>query len=276
VHLDRDDPRFGATVVGLGAMGVVARLTLRVEPTFDITQTVMLDLPMAVVRERLHELFGLAYSVSLFTEWRDDQVSQIWIKQRAGELFDTGVLAGATAAERPMHPIVGVDAAACTDQSAVAGPWHERLPHFRPDHQPSAGAELQSECFVDRADAPAALDALRKLAPVLAPLVLVSEFRSIAGDDLWLSMASGRDSVGFHFTWRLDVERVLPVLAQVEQALEPFAPRPHWGKLTTMSPTTIRSRYERFDDAMNVRRAGDPQGTFLNRYVSDIAAPGDA
>ena len=276
VHLATDDHRFAATVVGLGVMGVVARLTLRVEPTFDISQTVVLDLPMAAAQERLHELLGLAYSVSMFTDWRSDAMSQVWIKQRAGELFDADALTGATAADRPMHPIGGVDAAACTDQSGRPGPWHERLPHFRPDHRPSAGAELQSECFVDQADAPAALATLRGLAPVLAPVVLVSEVRSIAADDLWLSMASGRDSVGFHFTWRPLAARVLHAVTQVERALEPFAPRPHWGKLTTMTPTTIRSRYDRFDEAMDVRRAGDPHGTFLNRYVGDIVAGGDS
>ena len=45
LRLDGGDDRFAGAVVGLGATGVAVRVTLAVEPTFDVAQTVYRDLP---------------------------------------------------------------------------------------------------------------------------------------------------------------------------------------------------------------------------------------
>jgi alditol oxidase len=278
VVVDRRHPLWAAAGVGLGAFGVVARAALRVEPTFDVAQTVHLDVPFESGVGQLDAILASAYSVSLFTDWTGDRFHQVWRKRRIVATTDaptdpaTTTIDGSfgTPTMGNVHPLPGLDAGACTEQLGIPGPWHERLPHFRADATPSAGAELQSEYFVDRRDAPAALRALHELAPLLCPLVLVTEVRSVAADALWMSPAFERDSVAIHFTWRLEPHAVMALLPRIEATLDEFAPRPHWGKLTAMAAATIRARYPRFDDFAHHRDRLDPGGTFGSPYLDEL------
>ena len=157
------------------------------------------------------------------------------------------------------------------DQLGVAGPSHERLPHFRLGLTPSSGAELQSEYAVPREHGVDALRALRRLADLVAPVLIVSEIRAVRGDDLWLSPFHDRDSVAFHFTWEPRIDDVLSVLPHVEAALAPFAMRPHWGKLFAASPEQLDAVYPRLPDFRRLVRSVDSGGKFSNdfsaRYV---------
>lgn len=268
--LGPDDPELPGSVVALGGLGVVTRVTLAVQPTFDVAQEVWLDLPWSVTLDGFDALMGSAYSTSLFTDWTGDTVGQVWRKHRvdAGTLtVPTPALDAARRAERPVHPVPGQDPAACTLQGGVPGPWHERLPHFRLEFTPSAGAELQSEWLVPRAHAVAAIEALRGLRDLVAPLLLISEIRSVAGDDLWLSTAHGGDRVALHFTWRplrAQVDAALPV---IEEALAPFDARPHWGKLFAAEHRTLRGLYPRWDDARALLAHRDPECVFTNDFL---------
>jgi xylitol oxidase len=213
------------------------------------------------------------YSVSLFTDWRHGTFQQVWCKRRIDQgdrgAPAAGELLGAPAARRPLHIVDGLPPDACTEQLGVPGPWHERLPHFRLGFTPSVGDELQSEFFVDRADGAAALRAVRAVAPALAPL-LVTEVRAVAADDLWLSPAFERDSLAIHVTWVRDEAAVTAALPALEAGLAPFDPRPHWGKLTTLPPEVIRSRFPRFDDFTALVDDLDPGGTFSNPYLERL------
>ena len=164
---------------------------------------------------------------------------------------------------------------ALTEQLGVAGPWHARVPHFRMDHTPSAGAELQTEYLIPRQHAPAALLALDAIRERFAPVLMVSEVRTIAADPLWMSMASGRASAAIHFTWQPDWDGVRAVLPLIEGALEPFDPRPHWGKLFTMSPDRVRASYERMPSFAALLERYDPTGTFRNGFLDRYVFDGD-
>jgi alditol oxidase len=77
------DPRtFQATVVNLGALGVVTKVTLNVEPAFTMRQDVYLDVPMAQVREHFEDIVAAGYSVSLFSDWQKGRVNEVWVKRR--------------------------------------------------------------------------------------------------------------------------------------------------------------------------------------------------
>ncbi|MBX7265825.1 FAD-binding protein [Micromonospora sp. Llam7] len=254
----RGDPDFPGMVVSLGALGIVTRLTLDVVPTFDVRQYVRLDLP----REALGEAFSSAYSVSVFTDWRSTRGTQVWRKQLADQPPPPADWLGTTAADRPWHPVPGMPVVNCTEQLGVAGPWHERLPHFRLGFTPSNGDELQSEYHLPRAVAADALAALDRVAHLMAPVAQTSELRTIAADDLWLSPQHGRDSLAVHFTWIADVAAVLPVVAEVERALAPFAPRPHWGKVFTLTRAEIAPTYPRWPDFAALVARLDPAGKF--------------
>lgn len=270
---DEQPDVMNAITVGLGAAGVVTRITLDVEPTYEMRQHVYEDLPMPVALTRLDEIMAAGYSVSLFTRWGKGSIEQLWCKARDRPVDDerlAGTAFGATPATRNLHPVAGLTAESCTDQLGMPGPWHERLPHFRMGFTPSSGDELQSELFVARRDAPDVMRELIRLADVLEPVLKVSEVRSVAADELWLSPCYRRDSIAFHFTWVPSWQRVRPVLRLVESALEPFAPRPHWGKLTTIDAGTVGSRYERLGAFNELLGAWDPIGKFRNDYLGEL------
>jgi xylitol oxidase len=268
----RPDVPLDAVVVGLGSFGVVTAVTLAVEPTFDVAQEVYPDVPWDAVLADLDAVTGSADSVSLFTDWRAPTVAQVWRKSRVTSGWEPRPhLLGTARSTVAMHPLAGVDPASTTDQLAVPGPWHERLSHFRMEHTPSHGEELQSEYLIAREHAVDAVEALRRVGPRLAEVLLVSEIRTMAADGLWLSGAYGRPTVGLHFTWRRDPEAVTALLVEVEEALAPFGPRPHWGKLFTAtgagSPTALRAAYPRFDDARDLAARLDPHGRFHNAFL---------
>jgi alditol oxidase len=264
---DGDPGRFPGVVVALGALGIVTQLTLDTVPAFDIRQYVYENLPYEQVSEHFDQIVSSAYSVSLFTDWRLPRIRQAWLKRRADAADDWAAepeWMGGRLAAGPRNPVPGMPAANCTEQLGVPGPWHERLPHFRPEFTPSAGNELQSEYLLPRDSAIDALHALQPIAGQITPVLQICEIRTIAADELWLSPSHQRDTVAFHFTWIKDWAAVAPVLAQVEGRLAPLQARPHWGKLCTMSPEAVRGAYQRLDDFRQLMRRYDPASKFRN------------
>jgi xylitol oxidase len=270
--LDMGDDDFAGAVVALGMLGIVTSVTLAIEPTVAVAQYVYDDLSLAQFTAHLDATMSAAYSVSVFTDWRGPVMNQVWMKHRIDAMvpgqFGTGPrFMDASLADGPRHPVPGVDPAACTEQDGVPGPWHERLPHFRLDFTPSSGDELQSEYFVTRDTAVAALTAISSIAHLISPVLQICELRTIAADELWLSPAYGRASFAIHFTWISDIAAVAPALIAIEEQLAPFAARPHWGKVFEMNPDIVRGRYERMPDFSTLVGRFDPTGKFRNAFV---------
>lgn len=258
---------FAGAVVGLGALGVVVRLTLDLQPSFKVEQYVYENMPLSQVKDHFDDIQASAYSVSLFTDWRQPRVNEVWLKSRVKFAAPEEWLE-ARLAKRNLHPIAELPAGNCTPQMGVPGPWYERLPHFKTGFTPSAGKELQSEYFVPRKNAVDAILAISRLGEQVSPYLLISEIRTVAADDLWMSMAYGRPSVAIHFTWKQDVPAVRRLLPLIEKELEPYAPRPHWGKLFTLPPAVLRSRYEQFDAFRQLAARYDPKGKFRNDFLN--------
>ncbi|HEY8471574.1 MAG TPA: D-arabinono-1,4-lactone oxidase [Natronosporangium sp.] len=266
VTLTRDDDRFAGAVVGLGALGVVTSLTLDLVPAFEVAQYVYDQLPYETLLEQPDEIFGTAYSVSVFTSWRHPYADQVWLKHR--EPWDAPQRwLGARRADGPRHPIAGMPAVNCTEQLGVPGPWYARLPHFRLEFTPSNGEELQSEYLIPREATAEALTAIHGIRDRIAPVLQICELRTVAADDLWLSMSYQRDSTAIHFTWVADPDAVAPVIAAIEERLAPFDPRPHWGKLFSVPPQVLAQRYPRLPDFAALVREFDPTGKFRNDFL---------
>jgi xylitol oxidase len=268
-ELDRAE--FPGAVVGLGALGVITRITLRVQPTYRVRQYVYEDLPLRQMQDHFDEIQATGYSVSLFTDWRGKRISEVWIKSRVGEgrpFPGPQEFFGAKLARRNLHPIIGLSAENCTQQMGVPGPWYDRLPHFRMGFTPSAGKELQSEYLLPRRHAVEAILAIERLQGQVSPHLLISEIRTIAADDLWMSTCYRQPSVAIHFTWKPDWPAVRNVLPVIERELSPFRPRPHWGKLFTMAPAALRARYEKLDDFLKLAAKYDPKGKFRNDFLN--------
>jgi xylitol oxidase len=258
VEARRGDDDFDGMVVGLGALGAVTRITLDVEPAYDLRQRVFEGLEWDALFEHFDEITARGDSVSVFTRWRET-VDQVWVKSRGetrGDLF------GARPATVDRHPIIELDPVNCTPQLGRPGPWHERLPHFRMGFTPSSGDELQSEFFLPRSSVVPALEALRSLAPRVQPVLQIAEVRTVAADTFWMSPMYGRDTVAIHFTWQpVDIA---PVVAEIQAALAPYGARPHWGKVFL---GTAGRLYERRDDFVRLAGRLDPRGAFRNAWL---------
>jgi xylitol oxidase len=267
---EHDGEQFLGAVIGLGGLGVVTKLTLDIQPTFNMRQNLYENLTLSQLETAFDAIMSSAYSVSLFTDWRDETINQIWLKRRIVD-NELGVaqptVFGATLATRNLHPIGDLSAENCTEQMGVPGAWHERLPHFRMNFTPSSGEELQTEYFVPRDTAYAALRAVNQIRDHIAPHLLTSEIRTIAADNLWMSPCYKQDSVAIHFTWKRDWLAVSKVLQLIEDSLEQFNARPHWGKLFTLSPHRLQSRYEKLADFQQLLRHYDPHGKFHNAFL---------
>ncbi len=276
---DRSSPELPALAVGLGAFGIITQVTLEVEPSYLMRQDLYRNTTWGHVLENLDEVLASAYSVNLHCHYGVDEFRTIWQKSRiavdgSGEPVDVEVPDIAWGAERWDTIAIEGDR---LNPATIPGPWHERLPHFTPQGEPSArGDELQTEYFVGRSDAVAALEALRRMGDDIDPHLRGSEIRSVKGDGLWLSPCVGRDCLSIGFTWNKHPEEVEALLPKIEEALRPFAPTPHWGKLFAMERAELLDRFRRLDDFFTLAHALDPAGTFSNEFLQRLSGEQDA
>jgi len=268
-HAGRSGPDFDGMAVGLGAFGIVVRVTVDVEPAYLVRQDVYAGLSWDRVLADLDGIMSAGYSVSLFTDWSGDSV-QAWVKRRiAGP--DDAVPEEFFGARRDLGPARLADSPVDNlTAHGAAGPWSQRLPHFRADVTPSNGDEIQSEYFVARRCGPASLAAVRRLAALVTPLLLVTEIRTTAADGLWLSGSYDRETLAIHFTWRNRPGPVNDAVREVEAALAPFDARPHWGKVSHIKAGELEPLYPRLRDARALFERLDPEGRFSNRRLERL------
>jgi xylitol oxidase len=268
---ERDGETLNGAVVGLGALGVITKVTLDIQPSFKMLQHVYENLRLRELKDHFDAIESSGYSVSLFTDWQKQRINEVWIKRRIEEgqaIHATSEFYGAKLATRNLHPIAALPAENCTEQMGVPGPWYERLPHFRMGFTPSAGKELQSEYFVPRQHAMEAILAVERLRDQVSPALLISEIRTIAADNLWMSPCYEQDCVTIHFTWKPDWSAVRQLLPVIERELAPFNARPHWGKLFTISPAELKRIYKKMPDFIELSKQYDPHGKFRNEYLN--------
>ena len=270
IHFSHAHEQFDGAVVNLGGLGIVTKLTLAISPSFQMQQDVYENLPLTHLESHFDELTASGYSVSLFTDWSNSTFNQVWLKRHIPDGVSIKAepeLFGAKLARTHLHPIPMLSAENCTEQMGICGPWHERLPHFRLEFTPSSGEELQSEYIFPRRYAITALHVIHQLRKYIVPLLQVSEVRTIARDNLWMSPGYEQDCVAIHFTWKQDWEAVRQVLPLIEDVLAKFDARPHWGKLFTMEPARLQSLCKKLPEFRQLLQDYDPQGKFRNTFL---------
>jgi alditol oxidase len=270
VNLTKEKNReeFLMAIVSLGALGIITKVTLQVQPTFKMKQVVYQNMPMAALEKDFEKIMASGYSVSLFTDWKNKNVSEVWIKVKSDDVKEFAQeFYGAKLATKNLHPIASADPVNCTDQMGVDGTWYERMPHFKMGFTPSSGKELQAEYFVNIKDAYQAFMAVEKLNQKVAPLLFITEIRTIAADEIPMSPFYKKTCLAIHFTWKQEVDAVMALLPEVEKALEPFGARPHWGKVFTLQPHVLQARIEKLNEFKALMLKHDPEGKFRNDFI---------
>jgi xylitol oxidase len=253
-------------VVNLGALGVVTRITLDIQPSFTMRQDAFEGLAWNTVLADLHAVMSAGYSVSLLTKWSGPAITRLWVKTRLPSEVSVAHLGAKPAALlSPNATPEGV--ADLNPFGGVPGPWSERLPHFRPGVDPGLVGHLQSEYLVPRARAIEAMTMLRAMADRIDPHLLTTEIRCMTADDLWLSPAQGRDTIGIHFSWARDLVEVPVISAEIEAMLLPLGARPHWGKILHTPAAGLAALYPRMAEFRDLAGSLDPNGKFRNAYL---------
>ncbi len=266
---ESDGDKFNAAVVGLGAIGAISTVTLKIQPAFRMRQYVYEKLPWAQLKDHFDEIMSAGYSVSLFTDWQSENINEVWIKDHESvpDRKGNAEFFGAKASTKNVHPIIELSAENCTEQMGVPGPWYERMPHFKMGFTPSSGKELQAEFFVPKQHAVEAMLAIQKMGKQIGPHLFISEIRTIDADSFWMSPCNHQPSVAIHFTWKQEWEPVMKLLPVIEKELAPFNVRPHWGKLFTISASRLNELYPEMSDFKKLATGYDPKGKFRNAFL---------
>jgi len=266
---ENDGEKFQAAVVGLGAIGSITKVTLKIQPAFQMRQYVYEGLPWAQLKDHFDEIMSAGYSVSLFTDWQTDKINEVWIKDHESardRKADTSFFE-AKASTKNVHPIIEISAENCTEQMGVPGAWYERMPHFKMGFTPSSGKELQAEYFVPKKNAVEAMSAIQRMGKQIGPHLFISEIRTIDADNFWMSPCNQQASVAIHFTWKQEWEPVMKLLPVIEKELAPFNVKPHWGKLFTIPHSKLNSLYPQMSEFKNFVAGYDPKGKFRNAFL---------
>jgi xylitol oxidase len=269
-RIERGQADFDGMVVGLGAFGIVTRVTLAIEPTFDIRQDAFVDLPWDELLARFDVISSAAYSFSIFTKWSGPMANRIWLKTRlattpAGE-FDVSKL-GLKQGLPYTVPATVENPLAILNPFDVPGPWCDRLTHTRHDVSPPPADQIQSEYLIPRPQFGKAVAIIRAMAPRIDALLHATEIRTVAADEFWLSPFYRQDSVAIHFTWKKQIDAVDAITKELEAALIPLGAKPHWGKVIHADAAALAPLYPRMADFRSCARRCDPAGKFRNAYL---------
>jgi L-gulono-1,4-lactone dehydrogenase len=98
------------------------------------------------------------------------------------------------------------------------------------------------------------------------------EVRFVAADDVVLSASHARDTcyLAVHQDRRLDWE---PYFRGVEEIMDSYGGRPHWGKRHFQTAATLAPRYPRWAEFQALRARLDPEGRFANAYTDRVLGP---
>ena len=168
---------------------------------------------------------------------------------------------------RNLHPIAELSAENCTEQMGVPGPGTNGCRTSAWGSLPAPAKELQSEYFVP-SEAVDAILAVERLRDQVTPHLLISEIRTIAADDLWMSTcyqrpASPSTSPGSRTGPRS--RRLLPV---IEKELAPFDVRPHRESFYSFACAVEGSLPRNCATFVELARKYDPQGKFQNEFLN--------
>ncbi|CAE8614106.1 unnamed protein product [Polarella glacialis] len=283
------DGEFEGTVVSMGCLGVVVSLTLELVPDFIVRQRVYVQWPhpapswsYRAIIDNFEELLTSCDSFSAFVDWPTQQAGMLvlrdFVEPRSAPL-EAMLLPqewhGGHLITEPLPPLLSAVDNAKPFRTTSQGPWHDVLFWYMEDLEafgPQAPEELQFEWFVPLAAARPALEVVAETARGWAGLALYCELRAVRRDDLWLSPSTvdGCDSLAIAFGFDKHQEaRAIAAAGSLEKQLGQFHARPHWGKLTSLSPIALRDLYgPALVKFKALCKKYDPPGKFRNRWAN--------
>jgi L-gulono-1,4-lactone dehydrogenase len=273
---------FAAGRVGLGAFGVLSTVTLRTEPSFVLSAAerpeplddVLANLDANCAENDHFEFYWFPYGRNALTK-RNNRLpagaeptplsrTRQFVEYQFMENMLFGAVCRVGRAVRPLVRPLNRLSSAVLSARAYSDVSHRVFVTNRNVRF------VESEYAVPREALGEVLGELRRRVPRLAdPVMFPVEIRVAAADDIWLSTAYERDSayIAIHQFVGMPYREYFDLFESVAGAV---GGRPHWGKMHSLDADTLRVRYPRFDDFVELRASLDPDGKFLNPYLSRV------
>jgi FAD-linked oxidoreductase len=272
-----------AVRVGLGALGVIATVTLRTVPAFTVRR-IDSPLPLESTLERIQDLADGSDHFEFYV-FPHTQTALLRQSERTED------------PPKPRNALIGYG------QEVILENWvlgavarlGRRLPARIPQLSRWVSGQVGKSTKVDRsyrvyasdrrvrftemeyaiprrhaADAARrVLDAAERAEP---PVGFPIEVRFVAADDCWLSPAHDRDTtyIAVHQFRGVSWESYF---RSVETIMLEYGGRPHWGKRHFQTAATLAERYPRWEDFRALRGRLDPEGRFSNLYLDRVLGP---
>lgn len=258
VSADRNPELLPAARLSLGALGVVTRVTLDVQPRYELRRRAWCA-PVDWTLDHLAELQHTNRNMDFYWYPRSD-LTQVRTLNRADD----------HAPERPWAmPRVPYSQPWCEPRELKLGAAHRTIPRRRVLRFEEIEYLLPSEAF------PACFGEIRRRIldrhrRNVGWRVLV---RTIADDDIWLSSAYGRATTAIACLQNASLPYE-EYFRDVEAVFRQYGGRPHWGKKHWLTARELRPLYPRWDDFQAVRRRLDPDGVFLSPDLARLLEEG--
>jgi len=278
----KEQDLFNAARVGLGALGIISRVTLRCVKAFNLRA---LEMPERVdqVLERIEEnirdndhfeFFWVPNTGWALTKRNERTTDSLNPRGRWNEFRDDILLSnfafGALCRVGRLWPSL-------VPRVARALPNTGRTEYVDKSYRVFSSPRLVRFYEMEYAvPLEAGIEAFNRIRRFLKQSGLIPifpvEVRFTAGDDIPLSTASGRDScyIAVHVFEGMQYQQYFEA---VEDIMNDYGGRPHWGKLHFQTAETLASRYPQWDVFQSVRARLDPEGRFSNPYLDRVLGP---
>jgi L-gulono-1,4-lactone dehydrogenase len=284
LHCTEEDPELlRAARVGLGALGVIAEVTLRCVPAFRLDGRDA-PAPLEQTLERFEELsnandhfefYVFPHARTALTRTNNRTEQPVRPRTRLSAYANDVLLTNNTfevlcrLGRRLPAQIPRINRLV----TRLAGASHRIDRSDRIFTSPRLVRFTEMEYALPRERTVEAVRRVLELVPrnnFAVPFPI--EVRTVAADDALISTAAGRDS-GFVAVHMYEGMAFAPYFRAVEAVMDELGGRPHWGKRHFQSAATLRERYPEWDRFQDMRRRLDPEGRFANAYTERVLGP---
>ena len=270
---------FSCARVGLGALGLISTVTLKVVPAFNLAvieepmrvDDVLQNLDLHVDSNDHFEFFWVPHTGWALTKRNNrnnlpiEPMSKMshWYSKTLMENYAFGAVCMLGKARPSLIP-----------KLAKALPSSGRNEYSDASHKVFASKRIikfyEMEYAIPREACAEALNRVRRMVKDSGFFLnFPVEVRFTAPDEIPLSTASNRESayIAVHIYKGMNY---VPYFKEVESIMNSYQGRPHWGKLHFQSAATLASRYPQWDVFQAVRNQVDPQRMFSNQYLETV------